>query len=793
MTDIKEEYFLSKNNKRVSPNEILKLLKDMPAVLGQECEIPDYKRNSSDYLKRMKRMNEDDFRSNLSFLKKADCSEKEIRIDCKMTDDLIKRRSAAFASYIPQAVAKFDGKYPCLDIEKTVSEICSEPFSYNLDTLNKLSYIDTACALYILDELQQAGNIEEALFYIPSENDLITGSQLPPSFHDACYGNDVVGGLVYLIQHRNIDSNIPIMPEEIFFNEYSAKRTKENTTIPIYSASALHGNGEAIELQISKITAQVAAMGCRERFDKILSFIRPETIKKATKHLENKMSDYLDMLLRGVSAFNSQQAKEFKEIIDRFNKLIKEEEAYLKENKSRGTQPFPLKKPSVLSMGQNIAAMDAGVSLSISFASQTGPIKDKMNQQTERVQKASNLIEKANEVKEKIFSDKHKYLVYATSHFSNEDKFLSVNASLKDEIKAFTVDNPYEICFAAIYLLDIGSDLPWIMPICGEVVKKATAKLPWENFLDEGLDELFSGSDGSILDTYNQDNALAEDNIEKEADFYDLKYTNYYLWASCGATRIKKDKLRPINYPQFIYGKTGMVLPRNLGMFNGNDNAFKKSGFSVKTINELKNIMTLSSCTANRYSLPINKFSPSILPLDNITEMEELKKSIAAKNEEIAELKRALHQAEADYRVEKKRLNEQENEYEVTRQELIELRELIYKIQNSDERDNDRDDIQIELPYTAKKKIVIFGGHASWLRTIKQLLLNVRFIDPYTKPDTNLIRNADVVWMQSNAMPHSFYNKIMEITRQRKIPVKYFSCASAERCARELAASEQDL
>ena len=64
-----------------------------------------------------------------------------------------------------------------------------------------------------------------------------------------------------------------------------------------------------------------------------------------------------------------------------------------------------------------------------------------------------------------------------------------------------------------------------------------------------------------------------------------------------------------------------------------------------------------------------------------------------------------------------------------------------------------------------------------------KLLPNVKFIDPYTDPDVNSIRNADVVWMQTNAMPHSRYNKIMEIVRIKKIPAKYFAYASAEKCA----------
>lgn len=93
----------------------------------------------------------------------------------------------------------------------------------------------------------------------------------------------------------------------------------------------------------------------------------------------------------------------------------------------------------------------------------------------------------------------------------------------------------------------------------------------------------------------------------------------------------------------------------------------------------------------------------------------------------------------------------------------------------------------VSFPYRTKQRVVVFGGHATWLKVIVKLLPNVKFIDPYADPDVNTIRNADVVWMQTNAMPHNKYNKIMEIVRMKKIPVKYFAYASAEKCALQLA------
>lgn len=115
-------------------------------------------------------------------------------------------------------------------------------------------------------------------------------------------------------------------------------------------------------------------------------------------------------------------------------------------------------------------------------------------------------------------------------------------------------------------------------------------------------------------------------------------------------------------------------------------------------------------------------------------------------------------------------------------QELLELRDLIYKFQNSSVESEEPETL-VSFPYRTKQRVVVFGGHATWLKVIVKLLPNVKFIDPYADPDVNTIRNADVVWLQTNAMSHNKYNKIMEIVRLKKIPVKYFAYASAEKCA----------
>ena len=68
---------------------------------------------------------------------------------------------------------------------------------------------------------------------------------------------------------------------------------------------------------------------------------------------------------------------------------------------------------------------------------------------------------------------------------------------------------------------------------------------------------------------------------------------------------------------------------------------------------------------------------------------------------------------------------------------------------------------------------------------------NVRFIDKdnYTF-DLNIIRNADVIWIQTNAISHKQYYRVVDHARLWKIPVRYFAASSAAKCAEQLVESD---
>ena len=90
------------------------------------------------------------------------------------------------------------------------------------------------------------------------------------------------------------------------------------------------------------------------------------------------------------------------------------------------------------------------------------------------------------------------------------------------------------------------------------------------------------------------------------------------------------------------------------------------------------------------------------------------------------------------------------HEAEEYTQELAGLREIVFNQQNG-EYENDISDGTIAFPCEIKHRIVVFGGHDSWLREIRQKLPDVRFLGRESLPNADLIRNADVVWIQVNS------------------------------------------
>ena len=124
-------------------------------------------------------------------------------------------------------------------------------------------------------------------------------------------------------------------------------------------------------------------------------------------------------------------------------------------------------------------------------------------------------------------------------------------------------------------------------------------------------------------------------------------------------------------------------------------------------------------------------------------------------------------------------------EHEKEKQELNDLRELVFALTNDADSAAGKDTkTQVEFPYHTTMKHIVFGGHPSWLKAIRPMIPDVKFVDGV--PSTEQIKGAEIVWLQTNYLSHKAFYKIIDIVRSKNIPLRYFTSASATKCAEQV-------
>ena len=758
--------------------------------LKNSLKRDNFDRDHSDYPSKIRKIAEEDLQESVSMIKNSKNSAKMLKHYC-LEQHLIKRRVSAEVKYAPFFAQKYEKEFPVLNIEREFSYICSEISDCTADITDREYYITLACALFILDELSENGSLCEASAYIPQDRELLAEADVPPDFCDACHEDDLIRGMVILIKARFCDGKNNKIPAQTFYNEFSAKRTEKNAEPYGGSVSgAIFADGgdtdlEAFTAAYEKLLNAAEQMTLRERFDKVMSYIRPGTSARAVKNFSDCLSDFIGRIFKELSGAEERRIAVLKQELSDIERLIR-----LKNKLDSDMQKFGNNNNKVkggiasLSRMNKLMNVPAGNITSALPTVNFGEL-DEHEQALEELRELMDKMDNSKDRSSKIEDEKIGVISYSV----NTEEYFDCESEedAPSAIKEFNISDPYEICYAVLYLLDTGSDLPWLVSPVGMIVTAAVQMLPWypdADYRDEN-DMKFRPGFPKVLTLEEE-----EKRIEKKAEMYKRNCTDYILYASPNK-RVNHSLLVPVNLPQLIHSMTGMIMPRDPSVFDPFDKELKKSGITGKNLEPLKYCFTLAMYAASKNTFPV--YIPDTAADDDVSETDEaaadeLRKTIASKNEQIAVLKGELREKTSRLSAECKKYEKLEEEYNADKQELIELRELVYKLRNSDPDEEFAEQAgNISLPYSASARIVIFGGHDSWLRAIRPMLPNVRFIDPYTNPDVNLIRNADVVWMQSNAMPHSYYNKIMDIVRQRKIPVKYFAYASAEKCAYQLA------
>ena len=377
-------------------------------------------------------------------------------------------------------------------------------------------------------------------------------------------------------------------------------------------------------------------------------------------------------------------------------------------------------------------------------------------------------------------------------------------------LSGYTVDDPFELCFALFALIDQGSDIPWLFGSSGAVINAVGALLPW--YYAESDDDDYFDED----DEEPEKEAVPEEYRRKEAgvpepvDFY---HTGHSF------------KGKKWNLAQILFEITNGLPLRGTHPFEEYRDELLENGMEESLVTYIISLAeTIDSATYKKQADNLRGESAvwkileginhreapedaaedeedEILPDEEVgtdgtdaeDESDDREETIRRLKQENKNLRKVLSENNAAFT---KRIGKAELELKALRlehRELSDLRTILFNKENeAEEPDRPKTDKAVSFPYTPVKQTVVFGGHDSFLKAIKPMLPEVRFVDTANLSfDTMILRNTDIIWIQNNCISHSQYWRAIGYARQHGIQVRYFAYASAEKCAEQLALEDR--
>lgn len=363
---------------------------------------------------------------------------------------------------------------------------------------------------------------------------------------------------------------------------------------------------------------------------------------------------------------------------------------------------------------------------------------------------------------------------------------------LVDKLCRFSTEDPFEAAFAILYLLDADSDIPWLYYGSMSVAYTVNDQLPF-NIMPRGI------ADDMELNTFND-------------VLYQHKFSGNKCPIDVDSDNESVNREFGLNLSQLMHASTGVVFPRviqripqmesfldELGVEGEDERKVYAMLLSSMNSSAVGQESILSYWRSGEIETEMDEKRNAEGETDSqdkespvIDEIEISIEEFARQKKEIQDLKKLLHEEISRKRMAMRKTEAIANENAVINRELVDLRELVFNQENLLEQE-DSFDVEIQYPININERIVVFGGHPSWLKSIRPLLPDVRFVQPEIQPNNDLIRNSDQIWIQSNYLSHSTFYKVMGIVRNYDKQVRYFRWSSAKKCAEQIVKSVAEL
>lgn len=680
----------------------------------------------------------------------------------------VKRRITATAATMEKFKSRFHRACPTppegFDFETDWTEANATPrLAYDMEEEYKAGLL--GAAIWMLDVIRDRGDIQAVAELLPDHVDPTDVGM--PDVWDPCHSEEMLLGMLSILQNRNADC-------------VGLKKAEKNTGSPknryyldSYTAENLHKQD----------------VPSRRVFEEILSFIPQAEIDRVVELYMEKYWDVVDRYYKSRMVYAQEEA-DVRSEIERFNADVDRTTQHIAKTSESIRSMIQIEKPIIPSMMNGLPAMLPQSQMNAALT--TASKYQDLIQTTRRLQEAKDeLDERWDEVGDRIselWSDSSCFLIKPREWIAEQygEKIADIWAGIE-------VEDPYALCFAFLYLVDQGSDYPWVYYPGVTLFSMTMDTLPW-------CRTAYKGDPEGVWDHFDPDTLeLVPGPLQAELPKR-IKIPELENWNRMQYLDQYEDELgyqEKVSLAQVMYELTGCIMPRNQQRYFPALPDLDAYGITgKKALHPLIYCMNLlgegkyRSRKLPRMEWTLEEQQDEEQKTGQTESVEELKARIAALQSENRRLRQTVYEADRELRETKKAAEVQEQKAELDRQELADLRELVFHLQE-DVYDAEAESTGITFPYHNFKRIVVFGGHDSWAREIKPRLPDVRFVDKDMVPNAELIRRAEIVWIQANAISHAYYYKILDETRKHSIPVRYFSYASALKCAEQLA--EQDM
>ena len=620
----------------------------------------------------------------------------------------------------------------------------------------------TASAIWLLDRISESGRLSEACQLIPKDEESIHDF-MSPHISDSKYDKKLIAGIESVIFNRNKD----IAPLED--DGFGFKRI-------ITSDLAAKGKDKA-------------DVKSKRDFEKLISLVPQEAVDTAVKNFKTCFDAWCDRFFSNVESHHNiylEKLDKVNSIHKKHNKLADQFNSHYKEfitlnsDIRQFVNPEPKhrkKAPHVNAfLNKPEPALTSDPALNI-----TSGFMDQLSTRAEYSQKTndySNELEKICDDLQKLHNDdlhamlehnhsltdaiatlmpivnRHHLTMPGVKSAMSNDTYYD---QLMSEINCYCdlpISDPYELCFALLYLVESGSNIPWLYGACVSTMNEVVDHLPWG------------------IKKYKQENKEDKDAPELELpDLYKRSYIHKDDY-ECNARSLS----------QIIYESSGCLMPRDFRNYAAEIEDIKKN-YSLDKNEE--DAVVYSLLALRRERITCDDFEEQ--PENWFEQKKEYEK-------EIQQLKASLYQAEKSVKETEKKLAEQAAASENEKRELADLRELIYINDTNSNEDADDSIDESEFPYEVRYNTVIFSGNDRYLNTMKTMFKGqIRFINANSMFDKSIIKNADIIWIHTYSITHSSYYRIISADKNGNIPFRYFRYPGPKKCAVQVAENEKSM